>query len=104
GHRLESVLAERREVDNQIDGVGRPCRHPCCLRLEHGFAIYGRARTPSGFCKRFCIAARRRACLAAPGGPAQPGPRSEVRFGSSTLGEWPAPWMMFAKAVGTAFW
>jgi hypothetical protein len=54
---LQPVLAERREVDQQVDGVGQPSCE-CRLRVEHGFVSYGGLRTALGICNGAC-----RSCL-----------------------------------------
>src|SRR5690349_2189929 len=42
-NRLQPVLAKRREVEQQVDGVGQSCGE-LCLRIEHKFD----SRVPPG--------------------------------------------------------
>jgi hypothetical protein len=51
---LEPVLAERGEVDQQVDGVGQPSGEGC-LRVEHRFVSYEGSRTERSRCNGACI-------------------------------------------------
>ncbi len=118
--RLEAVLAECGEIDQEVDGIGQPSGQWGLLRVEHKFEstaasgwnaeiagvlamrAWPRRRLQRRLLASACVrcAFRRRASLVR--GFANVRRSAAVCAGFSTFGECPAPWIRTVRAPGTA--